>query len=130
MGDLFEVDLNMQTVFGLAHIQPISATLKNSTTDFVFQIFVLANIDFNKDNAKDLKPDYFRGNDNLHDSWNWTLDALNMFQLQALKGDVFDKQVQMQGAPIASPFKERFENVLAGWEMTINLTVPNETPIC
>jgi len=33
-------------------------------------------------------------------------------------------------APSATPFKDRFENELAGWGVNIIISMPNEISIC
>jgi hypothetical protein len=34
------------------------------------------------------------------------------------------------GNPVCEPFKDRFENELAGWSMDITVDIPNEISVC
>jgi hypothetical protein len=129
-GDYNQVDLNKQTIFGLAHIQPNNATINESTIDYSFNIIVLDLVDFNKQNVKNLSPDVYRGNDNLHDVWNTMLNVLNDLYLTAKKGELFDALIDINNPPNCEPFDMRFENGLAGWSMDVTFTIPNGHAIC
>lgn len=129
-GDYTQVDLNKQTIFSLAHIQPNGATLHTTTVEYTFNIIVLDLVDFNKSSVKNLEPDVYRGNDNLHDVWNTTLNVLNDLYLNAKKGDLFDLEVVVEQDPTVEPFDMRFENGLAGWAMTITFSLENGHAIC
>jgi len=74
-GNYNQADLQKQTIFGLAHIQPNTAVIHSSTIEYTFNIIVLDLVDFNKTNVKGLDPAIYRGNDNLHDVWNTTLNV-------------------------------------------------------
>ena len=129
-GDYNAIDLNKQTIFSLAHIQPNAATIREATIEYTFNIIVLDVVDFNKTNVKELDPDVYRGNDNLHDVWNTTLNVLNDLYLHARKGDLFDVECVVEQEPSVEPFDMRFENGLAGWSMTITFSLENGHAIC
>lgn len=127
MGDYNQVDLNKQTIFPLAHIQPSNAVISNSVIEYSFNIIALDIVDFNKDNVKDLKPDIFRGNDNLQDVWASMLNVLNDLYLRVSKSQ---DNIEADESPNVDFFDMRFENGLAGCGISVTLKVENEHAIC
>ena len=126
MGDYNQVDLNKQTIFPLAHIQPSNSTINEQTIDYTFNIIALDIVDFNKDNVKDLTPDVFRGNDNLQDVWASMLNVLNDLYLRIAKSSDYEAGE----SPNVDFFDMRFENGLAGCGITITITAENGHAIC
>jgi hypothetical protein len=70
----------------------------------------------------DIGVDDFYGNDNTQDVINTqlrvTTQLVNALRRLDLVGEKFTR---LQDEPIATPFKERFDNEIAGWETTITL---------
>jgi hypothetical protein len=56
--------------------------------------------------------------------------VLNRFVELLRRGDLYDGELVLDGIPIAEPFTERFENLLAGWSLTLDILVPNDMTIC
>jgi len=42
-----------------------------------------------------------------------------------MRGDLFVDKYQISGTPSCEPFVERFDNQLAGWDMTVSITIAN-----
>jgi hypothetical protein len=84
-------------------------------------------VDVNKEEADG---DDFYGNDNLHDVLNTQLSTLNSLISDLKRGSLYKDKYQLNGNPTLTPFKERFSNVLAGWEASINISVKNNITIC
>jgi hypothetical protein len=94
---------------------------------FTIQLLALDVVDYNKDlPAKDV----INGNDNLQDVYNSQLQVVNDVIQQLRRGDLFSSKLQLLDAPSAQPFKDRFENELAGWGVNIDVAIPNEISIC
>ena len=74
--------------------------------------------------------DGFYGNDNMPDILNTQLQVVNDVVQQFKRGGLFAELSQLSDNPTATPFKDRFENQLAGWEVFINVNVSNEISIC
>jgi len=55
---------------------------------------------------------------------------LNRCYQQMLHGNLWDLNFVVAGEPTLEPFTERFENLLAGWTMTFDVTIPNDMTIC
>lgn len=126
-GDLEDVDLDKTTIFPLAHIYVESVRHEDNMLVFDFLVLAADVVDYNKEQTDD---DDFYGNDNLHDVLNTQLSVMNSLIGSLRKGDLYRTQYQLDNTPTVEPFKQRFKNLLAGWESSISIRVKNETEIC
>jgi hypothetical protein len=124
IGDLSEVDLAKQSIFPLSHIVVGQTTMNGSTMDMDFSIICLDLVDQTKEDLRD-QVDPFKGVSDLQDIWNTQLQVCNRLVENLRRGDAFSENYQLTGAVTATPFKDRFENLLAGWAIDITVTVPN-----
>lgn len=125
-GDIFQVDLNKQTIFPLTHIMVNSSTLSDNTMSFNVSIIAMDIVDISKTEVTDL----FEENNNELDVLNTQHAVLNRAYQQMLHGNLWDDKYVIENDPLLEPFTERFENLLAGWTMTFDVVVPNEMTIC
>jgi hypothetical protein len=125
-GDIFQVDLNKQTIFPLTHIMVNSSTLQSNTQTFNVSILAMDIVDISKSEVIDV----FQENNNELDVLNTQHAVLNRCYQQMLHGNLWDVQFVVSGEPSLEPFTERFENLLAGWTMTFDVTIPNDMTIC
>lgn len=125
-GDIFQVDLNKQTIFPLTHIMVNSSTLGDNTMSFNVSILAMDIVD----NSKSEVVDIFQENNNELDVLNTQHAVLNRAYQQMLHGNLWDDKYVIETDPTLEPFTERFENLLAGWTMTFDVVVPNEMTIC
>lgn len=124
-GDLFEVDLDKQTIFPLSHIIVNEMTKESNVLIFNVSILCMDVVDKSKDEATDK----FRGNDNEQDVINAQMAvALRLVEVLERGGD--NKTFMMRGNPTFEPFTERFENYLAGVTVTFDVHVPNTMSAC
>ena len=126
-GDISEVDLNKSTIFPLSHLNITDVVFNGSVMNFTIQLLALDVVDYNK-NAP--SQDVINGNDNLQDVYNSQLQVVNDIVEQLRRGDMFSDRLQLLEAPSATPFKDRFENELAGWGINITISIPNDLSIC
>jgi len=122
-GDLLEVDLAKQTIFPLAHIVVQNVTFADHVMTFNVSILFADVVDYNKDDPREDIP--FRGNNNEQDVHNTMLQVANKLWTDMSRGTIFSDLYQIEGAPSAEPFVERFDNELAGWDMTLNISISN-----
>lgn len=128
-GDLLDVDLSKQTIFPLSHIIVRNATFEQQTITFNLNILFMDLVDFNKDDPKADIP--FRGSDNEQDVLNTMLAAANKLWSDLSRGDLFVDKYQISGTPSCEPFVERFDNQVAGWDMTVSISIANnDISIC
>jgi hypothetical protein len=126
-GDISDVDLNKTTIFPLTHLNISEVTFNESVINFRIQMLCMDVIDESKASAEF---DGFYGNDNMPDILNTQLQVVNDVVQQFKRGGLFAELSQLSDNPTATPFKDRFENQLAGWEVFINVNVSNEISIC
>jgi hypothetical protein len=125
-GDIFEVDLNKQTIFPLVHLMTNNVSFETNVVRFNISLLAMDIVNISKDETTNI----FRGNANEQDVLNTQLEILNRAYAQMLHGNLWDSKVVVDGNPTCEPFTERFENYLAGWTMTFDVLIPNEVSIC
>lgn len=125
-GDLFDVDLAKQTIFPLVHIIVNQASFEGNVVRYNISILAMDIVDISKE------PDAnrFDGNDNELFILNTQLQILARAYELLLRGDLYTDAFQVDGNPTCEPFTDRFENILAGWTMTLDVLIPNGMTIC
>ena len=116
-GDIFQVDLNKQTIFPLSHIILNSATHQGNVLSFNITILLMDII-----NQKD--------DSNKVDIWNTQLLLATRVLNKLNRADIATDFWELTGNPTYEPFTERFENDLAGWAVTFDVLVRNDITIC
>jgi hypothetical protein len=125
MGDIFNVDLNKQTIFPLSHIIVNSASYQGNI--FVYNISILS-MDI-VDESKDLITDIFLGNDNEQDVLNTQMMVANRF-LEVLRRGALYENYNLIGNAQIEFFTERFDNKLAGVTTTFDMSIRNTMTKC
>jgi len=118
-GSLDDVDVKKQTIFPLCHIIVNNARIGMQTMDFNISIIAMDIVDITSN-----------ANDNEDNVLNTQLAVLNRLAQVMMRGELFADYVQVLGETNCEPFTERFENYMAGWTMTFDLSIPNEMTIC
>ncbi len=125
-GSISDVDLNKKTIFPLSHLQVSSAEITGPTIIFDINILFMDIVDISKEDTVD----NFLENDNTHDVLNTQLAVVGRLSALLKRGELFDDLIQIIGNPIAEPFEDRFTNKLAGWSVTFQIELPNDSSIC
>jgi hypothetical protein len=125
-GDIFDVDLNKQTIFPLCHIIVNQATFENNVIRYNISILAMDITDISKSESADK----FDGNDNELYILNTMMAVHNRCYEMLRRGDLYSDKFQVDGSPTCEPFTERFENKLAGFTLTIDILIPNDMTIC
>jgi hypothetical protein len=117
-GEVSDVDLAKLTNFPLVHININNVTIDDMFIDFTLNLIACDIVDVSKESPSDL----FLGNNNVQDILNAQLkvitDVSNFFR----NGDLRDNKFIMTGETVtATPFLDKFENQMAGWESSITL---------
>ena len=125
-GDLYDVNLNKQDIFPLAHIIVNNVTQEGQTLTFNISILAMDIVDQSKLPTEDR----FIGNNNEQDILNTQLAVLNKV-IQVLRmGTLYKDQYQLDSPVNCEPFYDRFENQLAGWTATMDIVIYNDIRIC
>ena len=129
-GDIFDVDLNKQSLFPLLHIMYNQTTIGTKTTTMDFTLLCMDVVD--DKNAEDIRDtlEPFFETTNEQDVLNATLNFLNNIVAQFRRGDAYDSFYEVNSDVIATPFRERFTNLLAGHSLDFSITVLNEQKVC
>jgi len=125
-GDIFDIDLNKQTIFPLAHIIVNTATFEENVIRYNISILAMDITDTSKKES----PNKFDGNDNELWVLNSMLAVQNRCYELLRRGTLYTEKFQVDGSPTCEPFTERFENKLGGFTMTFDVLIPNDMTIC
>jgi hypothetical protein len=125
-GDIFEIDLNKQTIFPLSHIIVNNAQYNGNVWVFNISVLCMDIVDFSKTE----QIDQFVTNDNEQDVMHTQLMVINRLLEVLRRGSLFDDLYQLTGTPNCEPFTDRFENRIAGWTVTFDVMVSNEMTSC
>jgi hypothetical protein len=126
LGDINSVDLNVQTIFPLAHVIVNSSAISRNVMSFNISVIFADLVDVSMKETKDQPDDdVYWGQDNLQDVYNKTLAEANILSQQMLRGGLFDDYFQVSETITAEPFEDRFKNLLAGWTITFDVETPN-----
>jgi hypothetical protein len=125
-GDITQVDLNKQTIFPLSHIIVNGATSGENTITFNLSILAMDIVDI----RKEVKTSTFMGNDNEQDILNTQLSVLNKVIQNLRIGNLYQDKYQVLGDVTLEPFRDRFENQIAGWTATLDVIIGNDVNVC
>ncbi len=126
LGELTELDLAKMTMFPLANITMDNVT--HSENSLTFQITIV-NVDI-VDISKEVIQDNIYGNDNLIYIWTNQLYVINRLVARLRQSTIAIDTMELEGDPQSEFINKEFENMLAGFTTTINLTVPNDINKC
>lgn len=127
IGDIFNVDLNKQTIFPLSHIMINSATYNGKTFNYNISVLCMDIVD----ESKEATTDIFRGNDNEQDVLH-TQEMVARRLLEMLnRGDLYDNGFELvNNSANIEYFVDRFENKVAGVTITFDVMTFNDMTIC
>lgn len=129
-GDIFDVDLNKQSIFPLSHIIINSANLEGQVIRFNISVLAIDIVNETKENPREQDVPFY-GTNNVQDILNTQLAVCNALIKELEKGDLHFDKYQLQGSPQCLPFQDRFENLLAGWNCTFDVITANtEISVC
>lgn len=126
LGELTEIDLAKMTMFPLANITLDNVTHKENSLSF--QITV-TNVDI-VDISKDVPVDDIYGNDNLVYIWTNQLYVINRLVARLRESSINEYIWELDNDPQSDFINKEMENMLAGFQTTINLTIPNDINKC
>ena len=124
-GDISEIDLSKQTIYPLSHIIVNNAT--NSGQVMSFNVTVLCMDKVNQLKTEQVNP---FNNEAEHTVLNTQLAVSNK-----LYKDLYSGQLRLDGYQVDDDasiefFFDRFENILAGVAMTLNVQLNNDLNVC
>ena len=125
-GDIYDVNLNKQDIFPLAHIIVNNVLQQEQTLTFNISIIAMDIVE----QSKSITTDKFTGNNNEQDILNTQLALLNKVIQKLRMGNLYTDKYQLDTDVNCEPFYDRFENQLAGWTATMDIMIDNDIRIC
>ncbi len=125
-GDIYEIDLNKKTIFPLAHIIIESIDIQTNRISLSVSILLMDILDISKASTTDL----IRKNNNELDAINNMLNVAARLQALLARHDNYHTDYELEGSFACSPFKERFENNLAGVSVDFTINMENDMTKC
>ena len=126
-GDITEVDLDKQTIFPLAHIIVGDANFNETVVSFDISILLM---DIVHSNDQKEEPSIYQNDNELY-VLNTMLNVGNVLTDKLFKGSLYDGNTYVDKTTVtAEPFKDRFENLLAGWSFNFSLVMRNNIDRC
>ena len=127
LGDLSEVDLDKQTIFPLAHITVNTARFDSTIITYDVSILFMDIVHSDDTDEEPLIYD----NDNENFVLNSMLNAGNHVTDIFNSGMLNDGNTRIKRETVqAEPFKDRFENLLAGWAFNFQVETRNNIDRC
>jgi len=125
IGELTEVDLRKQTIFPMAHITLNDVTHADNSLTFSITI---VNVDI-VNISKDVTQEYY-GNDNLFYILTNQLFVINKLVSRLKDSNVSAYNWQLEGNPLSTVINKEMENMIAGYETNLNISIPNTINKC
>ena len=125
MGTLTETDLAKQTIFPMAHLTLETVTHHDNSLSFQITLFNLDIVEISKDPSSG-----FYGNDNLMYVATNQLYVANRLIARMKESTIYQNGWQLDGDPSSDFVNKELENMLAGYQTTFTLTVPNDINKC
>ena len=126
-GDISDINLDKTDIFPMTHLNISNARIEGSTITFTLQMLCADIVDYSKEEYEN---DVFYGNNNIQDILNTQLSVINFIFVKLKRGDLRTRKLHVDEAISCQPFKERFENELAGWEAELDIIMENDYSIC
>ena len=126
IGTMNEVDLDKQNLFPLAHIVINDVTHNEHSFTFNFTILNLDSLIISKDEITDQT----YGNDNLYNIWTNQLYVINRLVARMKSSTIYQDGFELDGTPRSEFIDRQFEQMLAGVQTDISITVPNNINKC
>ena len=132
MDDIRTIDTNKQTLFPLSNLIVNNVSIDSGVMTYNVTFMVMDRVvditDESTGPFNTLTYNYARTT-NLLDVHNTSLMTINDVVSYIYRNpDAY--QYNVIGASIATPFEERFSNLVAGWATDLNISVGNPQPMC
>tara|TARA_R100001443_G_scaffold113772_1_gene128951 strand:+ start:38 stop:601 length:564 start_codon:yes stop_codon:yes gene_type:complete len=144
VGDIFDIDLEKNTLFPLLHINPVNISTGDTELIYNFQFFIMDLVsekaDWTKNNYETNFTKLYKTLSNEQDVFSETLQictdfiaALRHSGLQSSKSGTFDINEPIyftQDQFTIEPFTERFDNLACGWVWNMGIVTQNDFDSC
>ena len=124
-GDVYEIDLEKNSLFPLFHIAPTSVVFGEHSLTYNFQLFIMDLVEPHQSNETEVLSD--------------TLQIMKDIIAQFKHGEILwhyntahgqNARYWIEGDLTVSPFTERFENSVTGWVTDLSIIVEEVYETC
>jgi len=121
-GFLDEVDINKLGAedYPILYAEPGSATIDQGSLTYSFNIYVLDMLQEDSDDR----------NDTFSENLQILQDVINEFKQNLYSTSWVANEIVLDIPITVEPFTARFDNVLTGWNATLNIEVNNTNNLC
>ena len=124
VGDIFDIDLEKNTLYPLMHLNPVNVTTRRTELVYNFQVFIMDLVEPDGSNEQEVYSDVLQICIDI-------IGILSNSKWQAqLALDINAPVYFAEGDFTCEPFKERFDQSVTGWVFNIGLTVQNSFQTC
>jgi len=124
-GDIWEIDLEKNTLYPLFHINPVNVTVGMNTRTFNFQLFVMDLVEPDESNEQEVLSDCL---EIMNDIIAIYKHGEILYSYDAAAGE--EQRYFIDNDFTIEPFTERFDNAVTGWVMSFSIMVENELNSC
>ena len=124
-GDIWDIDLEKNTMFPLYHINPTSVDFNLQTKSFNFQLFVMDIVDADGDNEQIVLSDTLQI---ISDIIGLLKHGEILYQYAAVSGE--ESRYWIGDDMTCEPFTERFDNQVSGWVCDISVEIESQLNSC
>jgi hypothetical protein len=132
MSDIRTLDTEKQTLFPYANLIVNNVAIDSGIMTYNVTFMVMDRVveveDVSAGKFNTIEKDY-RGYSNVSDVWNTSLLTINDV-VSYIYRNPNAYQYNVIGSSLATPFEERFQNLLAGWAIDMNIAVGNPNDMC
>jgi hypothetical protein len=132
MSDIRTLDTEKQTLFPYANLIVNNVAIDSGIMTYNVTFMVMDRVveveDVSVGKFNTIEKDY-RGYSNVSDVWNTSLLTINDV-VSYIYRNPNAYQYNVIGSSLATPFEERFQNLLAGWAIDMNIAVGNPNDMC
>jgi hypothetical protein len=132
MSDIRTLDTEKQTLFPYANLIVNNVAIDSGIMTYNVTFMVMDRVveveDVSVGKFNTIEKDY-RGYSNVSDVWNTSLLTINDV-VSYIYRNPSSYQYNVIGSSLATPFEERFQNLLAGWAIDMNIAVGNPNDMC
>ena len=118
-GDITNVATEKTTIYPLSHFVVNDVNIKDQVFEFNISLSCMDIIDQTNETSRD----YFNGNDNMMDIFNTQMAVISRTVMLLKRVSLRNEGYQLIGEPTMSQFKHRFEDDVAGWDVTFDVQV-------
>jgi hypothetical protein len=132
LADIRTIDTEKQTLFPYANLIVNNVNIDSGVMTYNVTFMVMDRVveveDVSVGQYNTIDKNY-KGYSNVLDVWNTSLLTINDVVSYIYRNpDAY--QYNVIGSSLATPFEERFQNLLAGWAIDMNIAVGNPNNMC